>query len=104
MSLVDAARLRYLAVAHFGRGRGEWAQGEAPPHWREVVATALAPQRDAIAALWRGRSTRQDNAGEAEALAAALAPRLYAAARAALESLYPGAWPDGADQGRAEGR
>ena len=38
---VDAALLRYLAVAHCGRGRGHWAQGEAPPHWREVVAAAL---------------------------------------------------------------
>jgi hypothetical protein len=104
MPLVDAALLRYLAVAHFGRGRGEWTQGEAPPHWREVVATALAPQRDAIAALWRGRSTREDNAGEAETLAAALAPCLAGAARTALESLYPGTWPDGADQRRAEGR
>jgi hypothetical protein len=25
-----AALLRYLAVAHFGRGRGEWVEGEAP--------------------------------------------------------------------------
>jgi hypothetical protein len=89
--LVEAALLRYLAVAHFGRGRGDWAQGEAPPHWREVVAEALAPEREALAALWSGRSARFDNAGEAEALAAALQPRLAAAARAALARLYPGA-------------
>jgi hypothetical protein len=89
--LVEAGLLRYLAVAHFGRGRGDWTQGEAPAHWREVVDAALLPQRQALAELWRGRSNRLDNAGEAETLATALQPRLAAAARAALERLYPGA-------------
>ena len=40
--LVAASLLRYLAVAHYGRGRGDWAQGESPPHWPAVVAEALA--------------------------------------------------------------
>lgn len=31
------AALTYLAVAHFGRGRGEWEDGEAPQHWIELV-------------------------------------------------------------------
>jgi hypothetical protein len=56
-----------------------------------VVDAALLPQRQALAELWRGRSTRLDNAGEVETLATALQPRLAAAARAALERLYPGA-------------
>ena len=88
--LVEAALLRYLAVAHFGRGRGEWVQGEAPPHWAQTVADALAPQRPALDALWAGRNRRFDNAGEAERLAAALQPLLERAARDALEHLYPG--------------
>jgi hypothetical protein len=87
--LVEAALLRYLAVAHFGRGRGEWVQGEAPPHWAATVAEALAPRRAALAALWAGRSDRVDNAGEAERLATALQPLLAAATSAALERLYP---------------
>jgi len=94
--LVEAALLRYLAVAHFGRGRGEWQQGEAPPFWRAVVGAALAPQRDRLAALWRERGMKFDNAGEAERLAAALQPLLASATQAALEALYPGAWPAGA--------
>ena len=49
--MVEAALLRYLAVAHFGRGRGDWAQGEAPPHWPAVSPAALAPQRRALASL-----------------------------------------------------
>ncbi|MDP3085785.1 MAG: DUF3482 domain-containing protein, partial [Rubrivivax sp.] len=92
--LVDSALLRYLAVAHFGRGRGEWTRGEAPPHWQATVNAALAPEREALAALWRERSTRWDNEGEAQTLAAALQPLLERAARAALHALYPGAAAD----------
>ena len=88
--LVEAALLRYLAVAHFGRGRGEWVQGEAPPHWAATVAEVLAAQREALAALWAGRSERVENAGEAERLAAALQPLLARAAGALLARLYPG--------------
>jgi hypothetical protein len=92
--MVEAALLRYLAVAHFGRGRGEWAQGESPAYWRTVVAAALAPRSEALAALWRTRSTRFENAGEAARLADALRPLIAAAARDTLERLYPGTWPE----------
>lgn len=37
---VDAILL-YLAVAHFGRGRGEWSQSECPAHWRDEVLRVL---------------------------------------------------------------
>ncbi len=87
--LVQAALLRYLAVAHFGRGRGDWVQGEAPPHWPAAVAGALAPHAPALAALWAGRSPRLANPGQAEALAAALQPLLRDATRAVFEQLYP---------------
>ena len=88
---VDAALLRYLAVAHFGRGRGEWAQGEAPPHWRGVVEAALAPQREALALVWKERDAQEnfETGGDTAALAAALEPRLAAAAGEALRALYP---------------
>lgn len=84
--MVEAALLRYLAVAHFGRGRGDWAQGESPPHWKDVIARALAPQREALAVAWASRG----DGDEAELLAQALQPLLDQAARAALEQLYPG--------------
>jgi GTPase SAR1 family protein len=87
--MVDAALLRYLAVAHFGRGRGQWVEGEAPPHWRDVVAAALAPLRDELQALWRSRGARLDAPGDGERLAAALQPLLERAGRAALRDLYP---------------
>ncbi len=86
---VQAALLRYLAVAHFGRGRGEWSQGEAPAHWRQTVADALAPQAAALNALWRSRSSRVEPGDDATRLAAALQPLLAQAAREALRRLYP---------------
>jgi hypothetical protein len=40
-ALVPAAVLRYLAVAHYGRGRGEWVASEYPPFWRDAVTAAI---------------------------------------------------------------
>ena len=92
--MAEAALLRYLAVAHFGRGRGDWSQGESPPHWKDVIATALAPQREVLAAIWADRGGGDgggDGGGEPPgALALALRPVLESAARSALEQLYPG--------------
>jgi len=100
--LLEAALLRYLAVAHFGRGRGEWAQGESPPHWRDVIQQSLAPHREALAMIWRERDARGEGgkggeraegvAGE-RLITAALAPVLREAAIDALHTLYPDAPP-----------
>ena len=35
-SFILEAVLLYLAVAHFGRGRGEWAESESPAFWKEA--------------------------------------------------------------------
>jgi hypothetical protein len=43
--LVTSALLRYLAVAHFGRGRGEWRESEYPPFWREIVQQTVAARQ-----------------------------------------------------------
>jgi hypothetical protein len=92
---LEAALLRYLAVAHFGRGRGEWLQGESPPHWREVVQRALAPQREALASVWQERDRRGahgDAGAEAQrATIAALEPIIAGALTDALHTLYPAA-------------
>ncbi|HSC00705.1 MAG TPA: GTPase domain-containing protein, partial [Burkholderiaceae bacterium] len=74
--MVESALLRYLAVAHFGRGRGQWVEGEAPAHWRDVVAAALAPIRDELRALWASRWSKVVAGGDAERIAAALQPQL----------------------------
>jgi hypothetical protein len=94
LPLAQAAILRYLAVAHFGRGRGDWVQGEAPPHWPAAVGEALAPEAAALGAAWRGRGEpggdRDEDAG-VDPLAAAFKPHLAAATRRALAALYPAA-------------
>ena len=71
-----AALLRYLAVAHFGRGRGEWSEGEHPAHWRPLVARLIEERRARFDAAWPAGPT-------------ALQPVLAECAREALATLYP---------------
>jgi hypothetical protein len=85
MARAQAALLRYLAVAHFGRGRGNWTEGESPPHWRPLVDEALAARATEIRAAW-------SNAGEDAAgvdMASALEREITAATAAVLQRLYP---------------
>ncbi|MBL8330267.1 MAG: GTPase domain-containing protein [Rubrivivax sp.] len=91
--IVEAALLRYLAVAHFGRGRGDWAQGEAPAHWQPLVARLLRQRQADWLALWRGRASRLDAPGEAHRLQGPLQALVYASLRDALIQLYPEAVP-----------
>ena len=90
-AMAGAALLRYLTVAHFGRGRGDWGDGESPPHWKDTTLQALAPHRETLAALWASRDARSDDADESARLSAALAPIVRAAASTALQALYPNA-------------
>jgi 50S ribosome-binding GTPase/Domain of unknown function (DUF3482) len=84
-TLLESALLRYLAVAHFGRGRGEWERAETPPHWQAVVEAALSAEADTRAALWRER----DDADGDPALAERLQPLIDRLLRAVLAQLYP---------------
>lgn len=93
LPVVEAAVLRYLAVAHFGRGRGQWEAGESPAHWRSQVAAALEPQQPQLQALWARRGTRIDAPDDEPALAAGLLPLLDQVLRRVLQQLYPDAWP-----------
>ena len=86
--------LRYLAVAHFGRGRGHFAQGEAPPFWQAEVEQAAAARQAVPGALWaelRGAANPVQAADSAQALlrtlTAAVLRRLYPQAAPSLESL-----------------
>jgi hypothetical protein len=85
--LVAASLLRYLAVAHYGRGRGEWRASEYPPFWKDEVATVLDARRETFAAIWRERG----DACEPERLGAMLREPLEDAALALLDRLYPNA-------------
>lgn len=81
------ALLRYLAVAHFGRGRGDWAAGEYPPHWASLVEELCGRYRSGLEKIWQ--MAQEDKS--AEAVAEALQPILLAAMRELLSRLYPNA-------------
>ncbi len=93
LPIVQAALLRYLAVAHFGRGRGQWAQGEAPLHWRAEVDEQLDLVQGRLKAVWASRAGVLSAPGEAERLALALLPVLRESALGLLARLYPHALP-----------
>jgi hypothetical protein len=81
--LVRSSVLRYLAVAHFGRGRGRYIEGEAPSFWKGEVEQAMAEQRDALRALW------QDARSGDGTVDGRLADAVGGVTARALERLYP---------------
>ncbi|MEO7244885.1 MAG: GTPase domain-containing protein, partial [Rubrivivax sp.] len=97
--LVRSAVLRYLAVAHFGRGRGKWVEGEAPPYWKAEVATVVERQRPRLQGAWA--AARAAMAGpaperiEQTPLAHELQDVLGQASAEVLERLYPRRLPAG---------
>ena len=93
-SLLRSALLAYLAVAHHGRGRGDWQASEPPAAWGEAVDAVLAERRDAIDELWHGRQRWLAEDAEAlaqrrSALMAAAQALLTDAGVALLARLYP---------------
>ncbi len=84
--LAASALLRYLAVAHYGRGRGDWTETEYPPFWPPLVAEVVGERRAALDAIWAAREPACDS----ERIAGELAEWLAGAARETLDRLYPG--------------
>jgi len=80
-----AVVLLYLAVAHYGRGRGAWVEGEAPAHWPALVEEVVRERDAALSTAWAPAAdgTTPDD------LAPRLEPILAAAVRDALVRLYP---------------
>lgn len=85
--LTRSALLGYLAVAHYGRGRGEWAAAEHPDFWAEGVAAVLAPRTESLHRLWRQR-------GSGGAAKTALMPPLQALLAEASADLLGRLYPD----------
>ena len=86
-----AALLRYLAVAHFGRGRGGFVHGAIPTHWTQAVEAAIAAERTALQSALRGAASPAA-AGSPAAIAAtaALQPLVRQLGAATLGRLYAG--------------
>jgi len=78
-----AAVARYLAVAHFGRGRGEFQVSDPAPRWPGAIAAAFAADATQRSGLW---AEVRDSTGDPP-------PRLertvFALLSASLAQLYP---------------
>lgn len=53
VDIVKLALTSYLAVAHFGRGRGEWQEGELPAFWAKKVEEAVDYESLALREIWK---------------------------------------------------
>lgn len=83
--LTEQLLLRYLAVAHFGRGRGTFQKDEAQGRWREAVERQLSRQHGALQGAWK-----ESQRGSHEALTERLRPVMREATAEVLKTLYPG--------------
>lgn len=82
--LFCASLLRYLAVAHFGRGRGDYVESEHPAFWQSAVAETVEAEARFIRSAWdRGKS------GDAEALVEPLEALMTRSAARLLTRFYP---------------
>jgi hypothetical protein len=80
--LARSAALRYLAVAHFGRGRGQYVEGEAPAFWREEVERVYCAREAVFGAIW-------SRAARGEAVGPDLERAVADLLREVLRRLYP---------------
>jgi hypothetical protein len=87
-TLMVGSILRYLAVAHFGRGRGNFVEGEAPPFWQAAVEEALQAHCPDPERFWQELRTRGGAAGAEDA--EPLYRLLAAVVTDVLKRLYPG--------------
>jgi GTPase SAR1 family protein len=81
-SLLVAAMLRYLAIAHFGRGRGDFVEGEAPAFWQAEVERAVAMHVDALGEAWRTVRANPKEIARFQTVVTSIGARV-------LEQLYP---------------
>jgi hypothetical protein len=87
--LAREALLRYLVVAHHGRGRGDYTDVDYPAHWVAGVETQLASRREALHAVWR--EAARAPGGSAPAVAGRLRPLVGDVLRAVLRDRFPDA-------------
>ncbi len=87
--LVRQAVLRYLAVAHFGRGRGDYRDLETQTDWRATVDSMLDRRQKKLHKLWT-LAERSGSAAE-ERLTADLEEIVGDVARTVLRQAYPDA-------------
>jgi hypothetical protein len=82
-ALAEAALLRYLAIAHEGRGAASTRQGEQPA-WKAEVVAAVEAHKAWLAPFWAAARAQPDTVQ-----AAALSLEVETVASKILDSLYP---------------
>jgi GTPase Era involved in 16S rRNA processing len=80
--LILLSHLQYLAIAHFGRGRGDYTESETPQHWETLVKEHLETYQSAIQKIWE---EQQDQ----EAVFHSLKELLQNSLSSILQKLYP---------------
>jgi len=89
--LCGDALLRYLAVAHFGRGRGDYVDVPMSPRWAALVSGTLARHADELSLAWS--LAGGTNPGDRVQLGAMVERALDRATAAVLAAGYPEAAP-----------
>ena len=86
-----AGLLRYLAVTHFGRGRGRFVTTQAPGFWQSAVEDAMALHQNALAEALRqiGSWDNSINPANLEETASRLAMVLEKITARVFLQLYP---------------
>jgi hypothetical protein len=95
--LARQSMLRYLAVAHFGRGRGEWRDTGNPERWNALVEGALALRSRELDAAIRvareaadaGSPGERPHPFDREAATVAMGRLVAGVLREALARAYP---------------
>jgi hypothetical protein len=87
--LVRSALLRYLAVAHYGRGRGEYLEDEAPAFWQDEVQQAVAAETETLHTLWDAARSQPVSTSEDDPVVEDFARTLSRIALGLLDRLYP---------------
>jgi len=83
--ILKEALLLYLAVAHYGRGRGEWSRSEHPEYWSSTIEAAVAEQSGSLAEIWGGRKALSGSDWLDKRLVRVIESML----RSTLSQLYP---------------
>ncbi len=62
----EKSLMLYLAVAHFGRGQGEWRAREAPESWRASINFTVNLHNDRLRSLWLSVGVQSTAAAQTE--------------------------------------
>jgi len=78
--------LCYLAVAHFGRGRGAWQESEQPQHWRTIVDAVVESLGAELDHAWESGVKKQ---AMPDVVFRRVSTAVMKCGRAVLDQLYP---------------